>query len=142
MHECTADRGAVLIIAHSPSLVLLIKQIDHEEPFWKFPGGKIEPGESVRHAARRELWEETGHLLPTKRIIRHVSQHERTLGRYVPHVCTVARTDAEIQQFKSATDFEGTRIITRLFRLNELRRMVDFMPRHRPHLRHLDPAVA
>ncbi len=30
------------------------------EPFWAFPGGGLQPGESFEDAARRELWEETG----------------------------------------------------------------------------------
>jgi len=40
--------------------------VQHRRRGWVMPGGKVEPGESARTAARRELHEETGlHLGPT-----------------------------------------------------------------------------
>ena len=45
------DRQGRVLLARRPEHV-------HQGGLWEFPGGKLEPGEDVRHALARELWEE------------------------------------------------------------------------------------
>lgn len=53
----------VIIVAMQGEKMLLIRRRDKNPMWdrkWEFPGGKIEPGEDLATAARRELLEETG----------------------------------------------------------------------------------
>lgn len=51
---------AVGVVRDSHGKILLAKRRDHvhQGGLWEFPGGKVEPGESVQSALRRELREE------------------------------------------------------------------------------------
>ncbi|MCH8553263.1 MAG: NUDIX hydrolase [Natronospirillum sp.] len=52
---------AILAVVHHQGRVLLVRRGQPpNEGRWGFPGGKIEPGETIAAAAERELLEETG----------------------------------------------------------------------------------
>ena len=52
--------GAAVILKKNGKLLLGKRANTVGHGFWCLPGGKVELGESVEHAAKRELREETG----------------------------------------------------------------------------------
>ncbi|MBN9885865.1 NUDIX hydrolase [Pelagibaca abyssi] len=53
--------AAVIAVVIRGDQVLLVRRANPPDAgLWGFPGGKIEPGETLQQAALRELWEETG----------------------------------------------------------------------------------
>jgi len=66
LREIVRHHGSVVILAvddsNSPPRVLLERQYRYaaDEYLWELPAGHIDPGEAPRHAAKRELLEETG----------------------------------------------------------------------------------
>jgi ADP-ribose pyrophosphatase len=66
--EVVCHRGSVVVIPHLPDgRVILVRQYRHavEENLWELVAGGIEPGETPREGARRELQEETGYRART-----------------------------------------------------------------------------
>jgi len=82
----------VLAVALQPGAALLVQRANPpDQGLWGFPGGKVEPGETVAEAAVRELEEETGlsaapgPQLGTKDILHHAPD-----GRLLYHFFLVA----------------------------------------------------
>lgn len=80
----TASRiklGVAVLVRNGNNQVLLEQRSDCS--LWGLPGGRIEPGESVREAAVREMAEETGLAIEVERLLGVYS--EPTAGRIVTY---------------------------------------------------------
>lgn len=54
-------RAAVIAVTFRGNEVVLVRRRNEpQQGAWGYPGGSIEPGESIHDAVLRELWEETG----------------------------------------------------------------------------------
>lgn len=69
-----APTAYVLVVLRYEGRVLMVWERDRE--CWELPGGGIEPGESPRAAAVRELWEETGQRVAPEEL--RFAAHTRT----------------------------------------------------------------
>lgn len=68
---------AVAVIEDAQGQVLLSRRPEqaHQGGLWEFPGGKVEPGESVSHALLREIREELGLEVRQHRPLISVTHH-------------------------------------------------------------------
>ncbi|MGD9483102.1 NUDIX hydrolase [Streptomyces sp. TRM70308] len=65
--EAAEGAAYVLVVLRHRGRLLLVRV--RRRGCWELPGGKIEPGESPREAAVRELREETGQCLPARALV-------------------------------------------------------------------------
>ncbi|HEY5383171.1 MAG TPA: NUDIX domain-containing protein [Candidatus Paceibacterota bacterium] len=62
-YPLTGD-AAVLAVLVANGKTLVIRQPDRDYSQWKFPGGTVEPGETIYQALVREIEDETGFQIP------------------------------------------------------------------------------
>lgn len=55
------------VVCNNEGALLLHRRDDH--PFWVFPGGKLELGESLENCLVREMYEETGLTVAAERLL-------------------------------------------------------------------------
>lgn len=65
---------AAIIFNQDKSEIFITKRPDdkHKGGFWEFPGGKVEPGETIEQAMIRELEEEIGITATEQRLFEHL----------------------------------------------------------------------
>ena len=59
---------AVFVFIRDENAILLVKQ-NYGKRYWSLPGGVVETGESISHAAIREVKEETGLEIEIRRVV-------------------------------------------------------------------------
>ena len=90
---------AVSVAVRRGDMVLLVKR--GREPsrgYYAFPGGRVEPGETLEVAARRELFEETGLHVDSLELVRNYlveGRREDRLLRYRLHVFSASHDKGE-----------------------------------------------
>ncbi len=101
--ERIVREGARVLLADPSGKLLLLRAHDPHDPqrsWWFTPGGGVDPGESAREAAARELREETGHIVNPDAlegpVWERVALFDFMSEPYVQHeVFFVARVDAD-----------------------------------------------
>ena len=85
MEPSTIDAVGVWFYARSTGRYLYLLRNDHKHPgTWGLPGGKVESGESLMDAMRRECAEEMGHFPDTERVM-PIEQFTSKDKRFVYH---------------------------------------------------------
>ena len=66
---------AGIVLNQTQTQVFITKRPDHlhQGGFWEFPGGKLEPGESITEAMKRELEEEIGIRATALSVFEHLT---------------------------------------------------------------------
>lgn len=83
--------ATIAAVVHEGSILLVRRANRPDAGRWGFPGGKVETGEPIEHAAIRELLEETGIRARARQIFTAVDAFDRDRsGRLQQHFVLIA----------------------------------------------------
>ena len=103
------------IITRNSQILICQRRDDKAFPLkWEFPGGKVEAGESLTDALKREIWEELGVQIEIGR------EAYRTQHRYAELSAPIELVFyfAEIEGEKNGQQFSGEQIVEELETFN------------------------
>jgi 8-oxo-dGTP diphosphatase len=90
--HCVHVAVAVIVDARQRILIALRPEGVHQGGLWEFPGGKVEPGETVQQALSREISEELGLRVTDSRPLIKI-QHDYNDKSVLLDVCWVDQFD-------------------------------------------------
>ena len=79
-------------VLHGGAVLLVRRAKPPAQGRWAFPGGSVEPGETMADAVRREVMEETALPIGPPRFVRHHEVIERADGRLLHHYVIAVHT--------------------------------------------------
>ncbi len=104
--------AADVIIRHGRGVVLVKRKNEPYRGKWALPGGFVEYGEKVEHAAVREAMEETGLKVKLKKLVGVYSAPGRDPRGHVVSVCFLARRAGG--KLRAASDADEVKIFRQI----------------------------
>ena len=100
----TRTEVAVGILSREDGALLLTSRPEGKvyAGYWEFPGGKLEPGETVEQALRRELQEELGIVIGSAQVWK-VTEHDYPHALVRLHWCKVWEWSGEFEMREGQT---------------------------------------
>ncbi len=114
---------AVAVFVQSPEGIPLVSDPKKSHFWWKFAGGNSEENEKPEDAAVREIYEELGFSLDKEKLSLLYEEDRET------HIFFLYK--AEIDSLKGMRKEGNEREEIKVFSLEEIKEMQNFMPNHR-----------
>jgi mutator protein MutT len=97
------DAAIAIVTRHGQILLCQRRDGDTFGGYWEFPGGKVEPGESLEDCLRRELREEIEIEVRPTRALPHIDhQYPDALVRLHPFLCDHLRGEPQLIECQQA----------------------------------------